>query len=233
MSSQRKIDSARANGAKSHGPITRAGREISSKNAITHGLYSAQVVLNGESRQDYQHLLDAYLREFHPQGEVESDLIEDMVAAKWRQRRIRAVETELLNKETLKLEKQLDQEDADYNAIAPVASAYSALSMYSALPFLARAEARLERCYSRALKNLLELQRRRKAAQPPSTRPEKENEETNPIPKPPPPSTTIHQPEPKDGNPETVSHQDPHIVGRYPHAACPQLQPDGAPGAIK
>ena len=230
MSSQQKIDSARANGAKSRGPKTEAGRGISSKNAITHGVYSTQVVLNGESQQQYRQMLDAYIGEFQPQGEVEHHLIEDMVAAKWRQRRIQAAETELLNKETLKQKQQLDREDADYKPITPVASAYSALSMYTALPFLARAEARLERCYSRSLKYLLELQRRRnKAATPPSTRPEKENEETNPIPKPFQPPTMIHQPETRNQKPETVSQLAPADRSANDRRTPPGLAPAHPP----
>jgi hypothetical protein len=50
MSSQRKIDSARANGARSKGPITEAGKAASSKNSLCHGMLSQTIVLEGESK---------------------------------------------------------------------------------------------------------------------------------------------------------------------------------------
>jgi len=164
MSSQRKINSARTNGAKSHGPKTKAGLEKSSRNALTHGLYSATTVLASESREQYQALLDAYLQQFQPDGPVESHLIEEMVAAKWRQRRLWAIETDLLEDEVIVQKKKLDADGETYDQITPLSFAYRDLSASSALPFLTRHESRLERAYFRALKTLLELQRLRNRA---------------------------------------------------------------------
>ena len=164
MSSQRKTQSARTNGAKSHGPKTKAGLEKSSKNALTHGLYSATTVLASESREQYQALLDAYIQQFQPDGPVESHLIEEMVAAKWRQRRLWAIETDLLEDEIIVQKKKLDADGETYDEITPLSFAYRDLSASSALPFLTRHESRLERAYFRALKTLLDLQRLRKRA---------------------------------------------------------------------
>jgi len=164
MSSQRKINSARTNGAKSHGPKTKAGLEKSSRNALTHGLYSATTVLASESREQYQALLDAYIQQFQPDGPVESHLIEEMVAAKWRQRRLWAIETDLLEDEIIVQKKKLDADGETYDEITPLSFAYRDLSASSALPFLTRHESRLERAYFRALKTLLDLQRLRKRA---------------------------------------------------------------------
>jgi hypothetical protein len=108
MSSQRKINSARTNGAKSHGPKTKAGLEKSSRNALTHGLYSATIVLASEPREQYQTVLDAYLQQFQPDGPVESHPIEEIGAAKWRQRRLWAIETDLLEDEIIVQKKKLD-----------------------------------------------------------------------------------------------------------------------------
>jgi hypothetical protein len=164
MSSQLKIDSARANGAKSHGPKTEAGRKISSRNAVTHGLYSKGVVIAKESSEQYQEMLDAYIQQFQPNGLVEFDLVEEMVAAKWRQRRLWSIETDLIEDQILIQTEKLDKKYSDYDPHCPLSYAYAALAESGSLPFLTRNESRLERAYSRALKFLLELQRLRKSA---------------------------------------------------------------------
>jgi len=160
MSSQQKINSARANGAKSHGPKTEAGRKASSMNALTHGLYANGVVLATESPEQHQEMLQAYVQQFQPDGPAETDLVEEMVAAKWRQRRLWAIETDLLEDEISTQTEKLDKKYTRYPPLFPLSSAYDALSSKS-LPFLTRHESRLERAYYRALKTLLELQRLR------------------------------------------------------------------------
>jgi hypothetical protein len=163
MSSQQKIDSARANGAKSQGPKTEEGRQTSSRNALKHGLYSSSVVLHTEPCEQYQEMLDGYIRELQPEGPVELDLVEEMVAAKWRLRRLRAIETDLLDDEIVRTKDKLDDEGRPYTEITPLTDAYTNLAQSPTLAFLTRHQSRLERAYSRALKNLLELQRLRKA----------------------------------------------------------------------
>ena len=162
MSSQRKIDSARANGAKSHGPKTAEGRNKSSRNALKHGLHSPSVVLSTEPRKQFDEMLDAYLHEFQPEGPVELHLVDEMVAAKWRQRRLWAIETELLEDEMSGVQERLDERGDEYDKLTLLSRAYQRQAQ-SALALLTRHEARLERAYSRALKNLLELQGLRKS----------------------------------------------------------------------
>jgi hypothetical protein len=164
MSSPRKINSARANGAKSRGPKTESGRKASSMNAVTHGLYSKSVVLQQESPQQHREMLDAYIQQFQPQGQAEFDLLEEMVAAKWRQRRLWAIESDLLEEEIHKQKDKFEEGDQPLDDIVPLSFAYRELAGGTSLPFLNRNESRLERAYSRALKTLLELQRLRQAA---------------------------------------------------------------------
>src|SRR5215472_5537536 len=52
---------ARANGAKSQGPVTPEGKAKSALNAITHGLTASAIVLTTESKEKYAALLAAYL----------------------------------------------------------------------------------------------------------------------------------------------------------------------------
>jgi hypothetical protein len=96
MPTQLKSDTARANGAKSRGPVTPEGRARSSQNAIRHGLSAKSVVLPTESGEQFQLLLDSYIDQFHPQTPVETELVVLMAAARWRLRRICGIETNLL-----------------------------------------------------------------------------------------------------------------------------------------
>src|SRR5580704_5572735 len=90
-----KSESARANGAKSRGPSSDAGRARSSQNSLKHGLTSETLVLPSEDPAEFHALLTAYLQQFQPGGPVELDLVHEMVAAKWRLDRIALIETQL------------------------------------------------------------------------------------------------------------------------------------------
>jgi hypothetical protein len=102
MSTKRKIDSARANGGKSHGPATEAGRKKSSMNALKHGLTARTVVLSNENDDEYTDLLQSYVQKFQPADPVEMDLVVEMVNAKWRQRRLFLIESGLYELQMLK-----------------------------------------------------------------------------------------------------------------------------------
>jgi hypothetical protein len=100
--SQRKIDAARANGAKSTGPKTRRGKTASALNAVTHGLTAQTVVLSNESRDEFQAELNQYLAHFQPQTKPEWDLVHQLAAARWRLGRYAAVETGIWNTKWIK-----------------------------------------------------------------------------------------------------------------------------------
>ena len=86
-----KAATARINGAKSNGPITAEGKAISSQNSLKHGLSSSRVVLPHESQEDYDKLEASLINRFKPADELESDLVQEMAAARWRLRRIEAL----------------------------------------------------------------------------------------------------------------------------------------------
>ncbi len=158
MSSIPKIESARANGARSRGPATAEGRARSSKNAIKHGLSSRAIVLSNESESDFEKLLESYLAQFNPQSEIETSLVEQLVAARWRMQRVWAIETALLDLEMVEQKDAVDQKYEAIDEVARTALAFRALCDNSrALNLLSRYESQFRRASERILDSLLRL----------------------------------------------------------------------------
>ena len=163
MVSNLKSETARANGAKSRGPITPEGKEKSSRNSLKHGLTasSRNILLDSEDPDEFEEIFNKLLGIHEPARPAEKDLVEEMGVARWRIRRIRTIETGLLNAEILK------QQSSPSVSAGDLASAYRALSDDShSLALASRYEARLQRTYDRAYKTLRELQQARKAEPP-------------------------------------------------------------------
>jgi len=163
-SSLRKIQAARANGAKSPGPKTAEGKQTASLNAVKHGLTARIVVLQNESEDQYQADLRDYLDHFRPQGKPETDLVYQLAAAHWRLTRYAGVESGLLER---KMDDQASWIEDHYEEIPEnyrLAIAFDALSgANGSLGLLNRYQARLHREYQRLLKTLIELQAARQA----------------------------------------------------------------------
>ena len=175
--SSKKSATARANGAKSHGPATAAGLARSSQNALRHGLAvrdaalpTVSVVLADESPADFQRLLNAYLDEFAPTSPIEVELVETMASARWRLRRLANIETTLLANEILTSVDDVDSFFANVHCVAEphdrVACAFKRLADGASLHLLNRYEGTINRSYAQAFKQLHLLRSLRIRAQP-------------------------------------------------------------------
>ena len=110
MSKLTRAEAARRNGAKSRGPVTPEGKARSAQNSIRHGLTSRSIPLANESEPRCAAMLDAYTAQFQPPNVVEEDLVEELVAAKWRQRRAMALQNAALDLQMQKDEPQIEKE---------------------------------------------------------------------------------------------------------------------------
>jgi len=162
-SSQRKLDSARANAAKSTGPRSQRGKTAVALNSVTHGLTAQTVVLQNESEEEYEIELQHYLEHFLPQGKPEIDLVRQLAAAHWRVARYAGVESGILEH---KMDDQADWIKEHYTRIPEyfrLALAFESLAEGHAASLINRYQARLHREYQRLLKALVELQSARQS----------------------------------------------------------------------
>lgn len=173
MPSQLKSKTARANGAKSRGPVTPQGRATSSRNSLRHGFSAQSVVLPTESLEDFHSLLASYVQQFDPQGGVEMELVQAMAAARWRLRRLCTIETNLLNTEMACHANAIEREIKNIDDDSRLAWVFKRLADNSqSLSLLVRYEGTLNRSYDRALKQLLLLQSGRHRTQPNEPKPQ-------------------------------------------------------------
>lgn len=168
-----KADAARANGAKSRGPSTAEGRAKSSRNSLRHGLSAKSVLLPAESHEQFQLLLDAHIQQFHPANPVEMDLVEAMAVARWRLRRIWAIETSLLANELTRRAEDIDEEFTEITADERLAWIFQRMADGGqSLALLARYEGNLNRAFDRAFKQLNILQQQNEPKVGPALRPD-------------------------------------------------------------
>jgi len=158
MPTQAQIDAARRNGAKSQGPKIPEGKAISSQNALRHGMTAKNVLLTSEDPESFHKLADAYYEKFQPADDVERDLVDEMVIAKWRQRRDWSNEAALFD---LEMDHQTKKIDAQYQKIdhaCRYSLAFRALADESkSIQLLTRYETAHRRSYYKALATLLQL----------------------------------------------------------------------------
>jgi hypothetical protein len=233
MSSELKSETARANGAKSHGPVTPEGRAASSRNSLRHGLTAKSVVLPAESSEDFQELLDSYIDQFQPQGGVEMDLIQAMAAARWRLQRMCGIETALLSTEIVRRNEDIDEEFENMHDVDRLAFVFQKLADHGqTLALLMRYEGALNRSYDRAFKQLLLLQSTHSRPQPnepkptqPAPRAERpdepaQNQPNEPMPT---PSSTLVTPEIGDPipTPAALDRESQTVPGSSPETPEP------------
>ena len=165
--SQLKSDTARANGAKSRGPVTPQGRAASSRNSLRHGFTAQSVVLSTESQEDFQTLVDSHIDQFDPQSGIEMELVQTMAAARWRLRRISNIETTLLNNEMTRHAKDCRRELNNPDDLARLAWVFQRLADNGqSLALLMRYEGALNRSYDRAFKQFQSIHHRAQRNEP-------------------------------------------------------------------
>ena len=92
MTSAKKAEANRRNALKSTGPKTPEGKTAVRLNALTHGLRSEEILLPGEDEETFRELSDRLRAELQPVGALENLLVDRIVAAYWRLRRLGRVE---------------------------------------------------------------------------------------------------------------------------------------------
>ena len=89
MATDKQVQANRRNARNSTGPRTEAGKQVSSRNAMRHGLTAEQVLLEGEDCARFDALRSAINMEFAPEGPVSVFLAERLAGLLWRLGRVR------------------------------------------------------------------------------------------------------------------------------------------------
>lgn len=132
-----------ARAQRSGGPKTRQGKENSKHNALKHGILSKVIVLKGESRPEFNSLLNGLRNDLEPEGTLEELLVDKLAATIWRLRRLMIVDGQKTQK-------------------GPEFLQFSDFGLVPNPIDLLRYESNLERTFDRTLIQLERLQRIRK-----------------------------------------------------------------------
>jgi hypothetical protein len=96
MSSQTRIEANRRNARHSTGPTTPEGKAAVRFNSLTHGAFAAHLVLPDEDAEAFRALEAGFLQSYQPACQAEQFLVDRMILAAWRLRRLAAMESRVL-----------------------------------------------------------------------------------------------------------------------------------------
>ncbi len=168
MPSKARIDAGRRNGMLARGKKSEEARQKCAKNSVKHGLFSKTLVLANESPELLEETRKTYYEVWKPENEFEADLVNDMIAARWRLNRIMAVEGEILDLRQARMDHsgELKKEFEIIPEPTRLDIAYDEESNKSkTLANLSRYEARYFRQFRQATAELSRIQKERRAAE--------------------------------------------------------------------
>jgi hypothetical protein len=127
-----------------------------------HELFRKAHVLGNERHDRFAELASHYIERFQPADEVEMDLIDDMISARWRLQRIWTMQTAGLELQMDRQEEEIKKTFTRIDHATYTTVAFTTLANTDkALQLMLRLETTLNRMYNRALKTLQELQKHR------------------------------------------------------------------------
>ncbi len=157
-----KSEQSRINGAKSHGPVTDAGKAQSARNAIKHGDFAQALkflvpphssLLIHEERREFYKLFDANTEKWKPRDETELGIVREITDLEWSSMRARIVIHAMLNREVLRAAGEIVPLAPETRSVESTVAAYEALNS-------SRTVANLHREYASNTRLIATLQRR-------------------------------------------------------------------------
>ncbi len=97
MATNLQVRANKANARRSTGPKSCLGKRRASGNALNHGLCAQRVLVEYEDRNEFNALFKDMIKTLTPVGPVEKALVERVVVAIWRQRRLTLAEAATLS----------------------------------------------------------------------------------------------------------------------------------------
>ncbi|MDN3508973.1 MAG: hypothetical protein P0S93_02960 [Candidatus Neptunochlamydia sp.] len=93
MATHKQVKANRLNAQHSTGPKTNKGKITVAQNALKHGIFSKQLVLEDESKEEFEKVKEEFYEQFRPEGFLEVLFWERALSAIWRLSRIGRIES--------------------------------------------------------------------------------------------------------------------------------------------
>lgn len=175
-----RIDANRQNALKSTGPQTEEGKKKVSQNAVKHGLYAKNIIIDSphlqEDPEEYEALLNSFLEDLKPVGNFQKQLVIKLVNCIWRYQRLIVAENAEINDQLgprpIEIVRHLSEPGFDVPAISddPQRINYNrsqCIPRQNSSPSLLRYERHLDLQIWRTFKMLRSLQYQNQQTTPP------------------------------------------------------------------